>query len=314
MKKFYNHFNLWLPSPLQKINYIKYPDYDIFVKRDDLIHHDISGNKFRKLKYNLNEFYRLKRKNIIAFGGAFSNLLYTLSVISAEMNIPTTLYIRGDGYDEANPTLRHIKNSGVKMIFMSRSAFKNIRRKYFLDRLQEQYPDAYIIPEGGSNSFAVPGSAEIVDEIIAQLGYAPDYLVMDLGTGGTFAGVLNNLPDKTKLIGIAAIKGVDWNKTLMNIYDGENSFLKKTNWEIIEDYHFGGFAKFDMELIDFINAYKRKYGIPLDPIYTGKLVYALHNLLEKGFFDSGSKIVWVHGGGLQGIAGFNYLNGDVILT
>ncbi|HEB61998.1 MAG TPA: pyridoxal-phosphate dependent enzyme, partial [Bacteroidetes bacterium] len=221
MKSFYNNFNLWLPSPLQQINYNIYPDYHIYVKRDDLIHHDISGNKFRKLKYNLIDFFERKSKSIIAFGGAFSNLLYTLSVISKEMNIPATFFIRGDGYDENNPTLKFIKQNGVKMIFMSRTAFKNIREKEFLNQLQSQYPDAYIIPEGGSNNLAVPGSGEIVDEIIEQLGHSPDYIIMDLGTGGTFAGVLDKLPDKTKLIGMAAIKGVDWNKTLLEIFNGD---------------------------------------------------------------------------------------------
>ncbi len=312
MKDFYNRFNLWIPSPIQKINYNKYPDYEIYVKRDDLIHHDISGNKFRKLKYNLIEFYRKKAKSIIAFGGAFSNLLYTLSVISKEMNIPATFYIRGDGYDENNPTLKFIRQNGVKMVFMSRTAFKNIRKQEFLGQLQSQYPDAYIIPEGGSNNLAVPGSGEIVDEIIEQLGHPPDYIIMDLGTGGTFAGVLDKLPDETKLIGIAAIKGVDWNKTLLEIFNGDSRFLSKKNWEINENYHFGGFAKFNNKLIDFINNYKSKYGIPLEPIYSGKMVYGFHDLLEKGFINPGSKIVWIHGGGLQGIKGFNYLNGDVI--
>jgi 1-aminocyclopropane-1-carboxylate deaminase len=312
MKDFYNNFNLWLPSPLQKINYSKYPGYDIYVKRDDLIHHDISGNKFRKLKYNLIEFYKTERKSIIAFGGAFSNLLYTLSVISAEMNIPATFYIRGE-YDPDNPTLKFIKQNGVKMIFMSRSAFKNIRKQEFLDNLQLEFVDSYIIPEGGSNNYAVPGSGEIVEEIILELGEAPDYLVMDLGTGGTFAGVLANLPKKTKLVGIAAIKGVDWDRTLLKIFDGNDSFRKKPNWKILDNYHFGGFAKYNMELIDFINKYKRKYGIALDPVYTAKLVYALHDLLRKGFFKQDSKIVWVHGGGLQGIKGFNYLNGNLLI-
>jgi len=312
LEKFYKHFNLWLPSPIQKISFENNNTLDIYVKRDDLIHHDISGNKFRKLKYNLKYAFENDHEELIAFGGSFSNLLYTLSVISREMKIPTTFYIRGDGYDPDNPTLKFIKQNGVKMIFMSRTAFKSIRSKKYLDSLQSQFPKSYIIPEGGSNNLAIPGSGEIVDEIISQLGIEPDYLLMDLGTGGTFAGVLNNLPDKTKLIGIAAIKGVDWNNTLLEIFNGDTEFLNKKNWEINEDYHFGGFAKYDDKLIDFINNYKSKYGIPLDPIYTGKLVFALHDLLKKGFFDSNSKIVWVHGGGLQGIAGFNYLHGEVI--
>ncbi len=312
MENFYKHFNLWLPSPLQKLQKIEKTNLNIFVKRDDLIHSDISGNKFRKLKCNLKYAFDSGYKELIAFGGAFSNLLYTLSVISKEMNVAATFYIRGDGFDPNNPTLRFIKSNGVKMIFMSRTAFKNIRNREYLDTLQKQHPSSYIIPEGGSNSLAIPGSGEIIDEIILQLGRNPDYILMDLGTGGTFAGVLNNVPDQTNLLGIAAIKGVDWNSTLTDIFEGEMGFLKKKNWSINEDYHFGGFAKYNNKLIDFINQYRSKYGIPLDPIYTGKLVYALDDLVKKNYFKNNSTIVWVHGGGLQGIQGFNYLHGNAI--
>lgn len=311
MENFYKHFNLWLPSPIQKLN-IESGNFNIFVKRDDLIHNDISGNKFRKLKYNLKYAFANGYDKIIAFGGTFSNLLYTLSVISSEMNIPATFYIRGDGYDNNNPTLNFIKDNGVEMIFLDRTEFKKIRTKEYLTSLRKKNPHTYVIPEGGSNNLAVPGSGEIVDEIVSQLGHEPDYLIMDLGTGGTFAGVLDKLPSKTKLVGIAAIKGVDWNKTLTEIFEGDTAFIKEKNWEILEDYHFGGFAKYNKELIDFINKYKSKYGIPLDPIYTGKLVFAVHDLVEKGYFKENSTIVWVHGGGLQGIAGFNYLHGGII--
>lgn len=311
MEKFYKHFNLWLPSPLQKL-YIKSSNYNIYVKRDDLIHHDISGNKFRKLKYNLKYAFENGYEKIISFGGAFSNLLYTLSAISKEMSIPATFYIRGDGYDDKNPTLNFISKNGVEMIFLNRTEFKKIRTKEYLSNLSEKNPSAYIIPEGGSNNLAIPGSGEIVAEIEKELGYEPDYIIMDLGTGGTFAGVLKKVSSKTELIGIAAIKGIDWKKTLSDIFDGDTTFIDRQNWNILEDYHFGGFAKFNTELVEFINDYKSKYGIPLDPIYTGKLVYAVHDLIDKGHFKENSTIVWVHGGGLQGIAGFNYLNNNII--
>lgn len=317
MKRFYENFNLWLPSPLQKLNtdtnLHNTNNCNFYVKRDDLIHHDISGNKFRKLKYNLIHAFDNRFNKLIAFGGAFSNLLYTLSVISAEMNIPTTFYIRGDGFDKNNPTLKFIKQNGVEMKFLSRSEFKRIRTSEYLEKLQKQNPDTYIIPEGGSNKLAIPGSGEIVEEITKQLGHDPDYILMDLGTGGTFAGVLNKISYNTQLIGIAAIKGVDWNKTLLKIFEGDTYFTKKTNWKILDDYHFGGFAKHNDELINFINSYKRKYGIPLDPIYTGKLVFAVNDLLNKKFFKANSNIVWIHGGGLQGISGFNYLNKNKII-
>lgn len=302
------NFNLWIPSPLQNIGSIN--DCNIFVKRDDLIHSVISGNKYRKLKHILFDFEASRKQKLIAFGGAFSNLLHALSLISKQMNIKATFYIRGDGFDGNNQTLKFIKNNGVELLFMSRQDFKQIREKSFLDQLSLINPDSYIIPEGASNKLATYGSSEIYDEICLQLGYVPDYIVMDMGTGGTFAGVLIKITQKTKLIGIPVVKGVNWNQTLISIIGRQ---VNDADYQIIEDYHFGGFGKFNPALIEFINSYKYKFGIDLDPIYTGKLVFGLHDLMKKDFFRKGSTLVWVHGGGNQGIKGFNMINNDIIL-
>ncbi len=306
------HFDIQLPSPLEEMPFKDLSDYSIYVKRDDLINPFISGNKYRKLKYNLIKAKEEGAKEIVAFGGAFSNLLHTLSYISSKLGIDTTFYIRGDGYDPNNPTLKFIKDNGVRLNFLSRTEFRLIREESYFEKIMERHPSGYIIPEGGSNHLAVPGSAEIVDEVTQQLGKSPDYIVMDLGTGGTFAGVLSQLNSETKLVGISAIKGVDWNKTLTKIFNGDTAFIEKNNWEIFEDYNFGGFARFNDKLIDFINNFKKDYGIQLEPIYSGKLVFGMLDLLDKNYFKKGSTIVWVHGGGLQGIKGFNYLNGNVI--
>ncbi len=306
------HFDIQLPSPLVEMLFKDFSDYTLYAKRDDLINPFISGNKYRKLKYNLIKAIEDGAKEIVAFGGAFSNLLHSLSYISSKLNINATFYIRGDGYDPDNPTLKFIKDNGVKLNFLSRTEFRAIRTDDFFKKIMDKHPDSYIIPEGGSNNLAVPGSAEIVDEITEQLVKSPDYIVMDLGTGGTFAGVLSKLDSKTKLVGISAIKGVNWHKTLTKIFNGDTSFIEKDNWEIFEDYNFNGFARFNDELIDFINNFKKNYGVQLEPIYSGKLVFGMFDLLRKNHFEKGSTIVWVHGGGLQGIEGFNYLNGNII--
>jgi 1-aminocyclopropane-1-carboxylate deaminase len=310
MDEIYEYFNLWIPSPLQKIK--SKNNVNVFVKRDDLIHSVISGNKFRKLKYILLDFYKGNKNHITAFGGAYSNLLHALSLIVREMKIPARFYIRGDNYDETNPTLSFIKNNGVEMVFLSRTEFRKIRERDFLERLQKDHTDSYIIPEGASNLLATYGAAEIWDEIIAELNEVPDYIVMDMGTGGTFAGVLSKLDDKTQLIGIPVLKGVNWPKTLNEIFKGNEFLFNKKNVVINEEYHFGGFGKYNSDLISFINRFKFRYGIDLDPLYTGKLAYALVDLIENGYFSDNSKIVWVHGGGLQGIKGFNRINNDII--
>ncbi len=306
------HFNLRLPSPLVEMPFKDFSDYTIYAKRDDLINCFISGNKYRKLKYNIIQVIKEGAKEIVAFGGAFSNLLHTLSYISSKLGVDATFYIRGDGYDSDNPTLKFIKNNGVKLNFISRTEFRLIREEDYFKKIREKHPYCYIIPEGGSNNLAVPGSAEIVDEITEQLGKSPDYIVMDLGTGGTFAGVLSKLNSKTKLVGISAIKGVDWRKTLTKIFEGDATFIEKNNWEVFEDYNFNGFARFNDELINFINNFKKDYEVQLEPIYSGKMIFGMFDLLHKNYFEKGSTIVWVHGGGLQGIEGFNYLNGNVI--
>ncbi len=308
MKSVINTFNLWIPSPLQNI--VVKNDHKIFVKRDDLIHSVISGNKYRKLKFILADFLGSNKKSIIAFGGAYSNLLHALSLIVRQMHINATFFIRGDGYDDKNPTLRFIRGNKVEMIFMSRQDFKMIRDRSFLNQLALLNPDAYIIPEGASNKLATYGSSEIYEEIVQQLGYFPDYIVMDMGTGGTFAGVMMQIADKTKLVGIPVVKGVNWNNTLSKIIESE---IPDKDFQIIEDYHFGGFAKYNSELIEFINSFKLEYGIELDPLYTGKLVYGFHDLIKKDYFRKGSTIVWIHGGGNQGIQGFNLVNNDILI-
>lgn len=311
MKSINKYFNLWIPSPLQKLNIIR--DYQVFVKRDDLIHSVISGNKFRKLKHILLDFESSGKNQIIAFGGAYSNLLHALSLIVHEISVPTVFYIRGYGDDIKNPTLNFIRENGVDMRFLSKEEFRKIRNVNYLKEIQDENPSAYLIPEGASNLLATYGSAEIYLEIEQQLGMAPDHIIMDMGTGGTFAGVLSRISDKTMLTGIPVLKGVNWERTLTDIFDGDNRLLLTKKYTIRDDYHFGGFAKFNQELIDFINRYKFRFGIDLDPVYTGKLAFAVNDMIEMGEFAKNSVIVWVHGGGLQGIRGFNRNYDDLLL-
>lgn len=307
-----NLFNLWIPSPIQELDWkeAKEKGLRIFAKRDDLIHHHISGNKYRKLKYNFIEFSKGNYDEVIAFGGAFSNLLHTLSYIGKAGKIKMKFYIRGDGYDQNNPSLADMHRNGVEMEFVDRQKFRKLRQKYFLTENAEK--NKFIVPEGGSNHLALPGASELIQEIQDQLGKTPDYLVMDMGTGGTISGVISLLPDNCHLIAIPVLKGIDWTTTIENLSGLSDNQQKMRKVSINEDYHFGGFAKYNDELIQFMNDFHFNFGIPLDPIYTCKLVYGLNDLILKDFFKANSDIVWVHGGGIQGIRGFNYLHGNKI--
>lgn len=316
MKPLESIFNLWLPSPLQPMPADDFfPAFNaVYIKRDDLIHHFFSGNKYRKIKYNYQEFLRGNHSEIIAFGGAFSNLLYTLSFLSARAEIPMTFYIRGDGYDASNPTLHTIHRNGVQMHFIDRETYRSKTESGLIAELKKLHPDAYFVPDGGSNTLAVKGAAEIVTELRDQLGFNPDHIVMDIGTAGTFCGVMQALPENTHLTGIPVLKGVNWEETFMEVM-GQPGFLpNQDRINIIEDYHFGGFAKFNASLIRFVNDFSIRYGMPADPVYTGKLFFALTDLLGKNYFGQGKTIVCIHGGGSQGIAGFNYLHGPLINT
>ena len=314
MQKLESLFELQIPSPLQAFDIpdLNSSELKVYAKRDDLIHPEISGNKFRKLKHNFEAFRLGKYKEIVAFGGAFSNLLYTLSFITKKASIPATFYVRGDGFDPNNPTLNTLKKNGASLVFLDRSTYRMKNDDAFLRDLHERHPGAFFIPEGGSNSLALPGAAEIIKELKMQLGKDPDYLLMDIGSGGTFTGVLRELSSNTTLIGIPVLKGVNWNRTISRLLNKEVDLAQIPNVSIAEDYHFGGFAKYNEKLIDFINFFTSKYSIQADPIYTAKLLYALFDLVKSGHFKKGSSLVWVHGGGNQGIDGFNYLNGKLI--
>lgn len=314
MRSLESVFNLWLPSPFQPMpaDDLFPANNAVFIKRDDLIHHYFSGNKYRKIKYNYLEFLKGGYNEIIAFGGAFSNLLYTLSFLSKGAGIPMTFYIRGDAYDPQNPTLNTIHRNGVTMKFIPRNAFRSKTASGLITELKQLHPDAFFIPDGGSNPFAMLGAAEIVTEIRSQLGFDPDHIVMDLGTGGTFCGVMKALPEKTHLTGIPVLKGVNWESTFREVMEQPGFTLDLPRVTLIEDYHFGGFAKFTEPLIRFINDFSLRYGISVDPVYTGKLFFALVDLLGKNYFGEGKTIVCIHGGGSQGIAGFNYLHGPYI--
>ena len=314
MEKLESLFHLWLPSPLQvfESKLTAQKRLKVYVKRDDLIHHHISGNKYRKLKQHWENFRNGSYNEVIAFGGAFSNLLHTLSFIGHRSGVPMTFYVRGDGPDPNNPTLSTILHNGIRLKFLDRQTYRMKHEAHVLEQLISQHDKPYVIPEGGGGLPAGPGSAEIVEELQEQLASNPNYLVMDLGTGGTFSGVMNAIPADTGLIGIPVLKGMDWQATLNAQLDKDVDTPLPDQVRLIEDYHFGGFAKFNTKLVDFINEFRISYGIPLDPIYTGKMVYGIMNLIKLDFFSKDSTIVWVHSGGLQGIDGFNYRHGNLI--
>jgi len=281
---------------IQQLQNIKLTS-QLWLKPEYEIHPEVSGNKFRKLKYNLEAVVREGFEGVLTFGGAFSNHIAATAAAGKLLNISTVGIIRGEELAkdiDLNPTLSYAKASGMDLEFISRAAYRNKNEVSFLKSLNIKYPNFYIIPEGGTNARAVRGCSEILTEKDRDF----DVICCAVGTGGTISGLINSSLPHQKIIGFPALKGAFLNEDI-------RKFAKHSNWELCTDYSFGGYAKVNQELIQFINQFKNDFGIPLDPVYTAKMMFGIDDLVKKGFFSRSTKILAIHTGGLQGISGMN---------
>jgi 1-aminocyclopropane-1-carboxylate deaminase len=308
-------FDIKLPSPIEEITHdlLKNQGIRLYIKRDDLIHSTVSGNKWRKLKYNLVDFQQSRKAQLLTYGGAFSNHIYATAAAGHIYGIKTIGIIRGEKNTPLSNSLIFAEKHGMRLHFVSRTAFLDKTTLY--TELQDIFGDFYDLPEGGANAHAVYGCSEIVEEVNTQLDTLPDYWCVACGTGGTLAGIIAASEPHQNIIGISALKSYDWDRAIADLLDSfqekysqkKKNFNTPKNWTINIDYHFGGYAKWQPALIESINQFKEQQNIPLDPIYTGKLFYGIFDLLKKGYFKEDSTIVALHTGGLQGIEGFNTL-------
>ena len=269
------------------------------IKREDKNHPLVSGNKLRKLKYNIQQALAEGKDTILTFGGAYSNHIAATAAAGNLMGIKTIGVIRGDELEceiDVNPTLNFCKSCGMELFFVSRSDYRNKTSPQFLEMLVNRFgSNVYIAPEGGTNALAVKGTAEI----LTPQDSAFDVICTAVGTGGTIAGLIEASEPYQTVIGFPALKGADFLENVIRQY------THKTNWHLVYDYNFGGYAKVNDELIDFLNDFNKSTGIPLDPIYVGKMIFAIFALASKGYFAPNTKILAIHTGGLQGIKGIN---------
>ena len=289
-------------SILQKVSFsgIKRNDISLYIKREDLIHPEISGNKYRKLKYNLEQATLENKSTLLTFGGAFSNHISATSFAGKLHGFKMIGVIRGNelGDDlentlQINPTLRFAHECGMQFKFVTRSDYRNKTAPEFIAKLAIEMGDFYLVPEGGTNELAVKGCEEILSEETEQF----DVICLAVGTGGTISGLINSVKEHQKVLGFPALKG-DFLQHEIKKYVHQTD-----NWKLNTDYHFGGYAKTSNELITFINQFKKETSIPLDPVYTGKLLYGIVDLINKGYFEKNTRILAIHTGGLQGIEG-----------
>ncbi|MCK9606792.1 MAG: pyridoxal-phosphate dependent enzyme [Methylomonas sp.] len=265
----------------------------LWLKRDDLLHPIISGNKWRKLKYPLNDALVKGADTLVSMGGAYSNHLHALAFAGKSLGLQTIGYVRGEQPKIFNRTLQDLSQWGMELRFVSRGDYRMLRA-YKDSDMADLSSNQYWLPEGGASALALKG----VSEIVAEMPIDFEHLFVACGTGTTLAGLIAAAPVHCRVTGVAALKGAGFLNREVKQLLSQNQIY--TNWQIIQDYHFGGFAKSTADLEQFVRQFYASHSITLEPVYTGKLLYAVFDLLQKGYFKTGQRIVVLHTGGLQG--------------
>lgn len=293
-----------LPSPIELLDYDLFNEkgVSVYVKRDDLIHPVISGNKWRKLKLNIERVKSGRYEGIISFGGAYSNHISALAALGKEMNIPTIGIIRGEELNEnSNDTLIQASTDGMKLVFVDREEYSWRYEVDYKNQLRIRFGNYLVVEEGGANYYGVLGCTEIIGEIDIKV----DQYILATGTGTTTSGLLL-AANNEKVIGVPVFKNGGFIRDDISellIYAGldEETLAEKMEQLTLEtDYHFGGYGRYTQELIDFINHFYQKTGLKLDQIYTGKMFYTLCELIKSDKIPKGSTVMAIHTGGLQG--------------
>lgn len=283
-----------LKVPIQELNISE--KIRILIKREDLIHPEISGNKYWKLFYHIKDYLakHVPERKIITFGGAYSNHIASVAAVGRLYGIPTLGIIRGeelDGRWQENSTLKKAAGNGMKFRFVSREAYRD--KSLLAQQVAEDFPHALLIPEGGTGPLAVEGIRHMLDDRTAEF----DYLCCAVGTGGTVAGIAKFALPGQKVVGFHVVKDQSLEGRIKALSNGADV--------ILQDASFGGYGAISSEVVRFVNDFYLKYGIPLDPLYTGKMMMKLTELIQQDVFEPGARILAFHTGGLQGIEGAN---------
>ena len=284
-------FSQVVQQDIQEINsaFLHSKKVRLLVQREDLNDPYCMGNKWWKLRYNLIEAIREKHNKVLTFGGAFSNHIVATASACNRMGLKSIGIIRGDSTDKLNPSLIRAQNDGMELFFVDRQIYRN---KSNID-WKSIYGDHYLIPEGGTNELAVSSC----EEMISFKEF--DMVCVPVGTGGTLSGIIRSLKPSQHAIGFSSLKGGGF------LNDEVKKYVDHSNWSIQFDYHFGGYAKINLELVSFMNEFKRDFSIQLDPVYTAKMFYGIFDMIKNEQIRSNSNILAVHTGGTQGIEGMN---------
>ncbi len=272
------------------------------IKRDDLIHPFISGNKWRKLKYLLQNASSLQKTSLVTFGGPYSNHLLATACAAAKFGFTSTGFVRGEAVE--NPTLLICRMFGMQLRFIERERYRD--KKHLFDHYFGHQKEAFFIDEGGASEEAVTGCSEIIQELEQHY----DYIFCAAGTGTTAAGLLKGIAQQNLSSALHVVPVLKNGEFIRQ--EIEKFFRAPPEFTLHSSYHFGGYAKTSTELLEFLATFSAKTGILLDPVYTGKMAYAIYDLTRKNFFRPGSKILMLHTGGLLGLLGMQERLGKVL--
>ena len=289
-------FLSYYQTPLQNIRHplLDEKRISLVVKREDLNHPQVSGNKWWKLKWNLVKALQSQTK-VLTFGGAFSNHIYATAAATKQLGIPSIGVIRGEMILPLNPTLEFASRQSMELHFVSREAYRS-HKDQIASSLISTHGECFVIPEGGTNLDAIRGVAEFA----SSLPEGFDYIVLPVGTGGTMAGIVCGIQGNAHILGVSVLKnGQFLEKEVLRLCQQFASRPPTAKWNILTAYHHGGYAKVTKELLNFIEMF-REHSLPLDHVYTGKALYAFFEEVKRDKIKPGSSVLFLHTGGLQG--------------
>lgn len=284
-------------------------DVHVYLRRDDLASEFYPGNKFYKLYYHLQQFYQQRKTALVSFGGAFSNHIHALAALGKHCNIPVVGIIRGPEPKNLSPTLQDAVDWGMQLVFVSREDYRAKRIDYLDSSLRERVGDYYLIPEGGESIEGVRG-CQVLGQAIAddceRFEWKQPIVCCAAGTGTTLAGIAAGLPQSIPCIGFSVLKGKDTITPMIRAYL-DRLGCRHDQWQFINDYHCGGYAKAPAFLLEFMQALEGQNQLLLEPVYSAKMLWGIQQMADNGCFASGTQIIAIHGGGVQGRRGFPHL-------
>jgi 1-aminocyclopropane-1-carboxylate deaminase len=267
-------------------------DVEVWVKRDDLVHPEVSGNKWRKLKYNIAALP--PNAHVLTFGGAYSNHVRAVAAAGKYFGFKTSGIIRGELVEPLNPVLAYATAHGMNLLSVTREDYRNRHDAAWLEAKRESTGASHVWPEGGSNTLAIKGCKEILAEVDQHF----DVVCVPVGTGGSLAGLIASGRQDTSVLGVSVLKGGEFLVDDVRRLIAEAGEMELSRWRIELDYHFGGYAKSTAELRDWVSDFSMRSNIPLEPVYSGKLFYAVYDMIAKQKFVVGSRVLLIHTGGV----------------